>query len=260
MAHKFLLDGWSPKQLPELRLWLSAKKAATSLSASLGASTTVTTLPDFSGNAFSFTQATADAKPVIAYDGTTYYITSDGTDDLMVRSATDISSAQAGYVCIALERITAFDTNTRIFLSSGDEASGVRYGLFGVLTTGRIYCGMRNNDTEDSVRVADAGTAVVVDTPYILEFFSNGSSISISINGNAQALTVVTGSNTGRWFGDVSARDSFTIFALKRNTESNFAPINLCDMVICNAVPTAAQRTTLRNYLNTVNDLRIALA
>lgn len=142
----------------------------------------------------------------------------DGSNDVLWVSNQLSNSTLGTVVAIVLVDTTS---GSRGVWSSGDEASASRY-LLGTSSTsasggtGRISFEAANGGAL-SPHLRGNTTTLSTATPYLLEWSSVGASHVLRVNGVEQSLVFLAGTANGRWFGGVTARDSFALGALKFN-------------------------------------------
>jgi len=122
--------------------------------------------------------------------------------------------------------------------------ANTRYVSFRVITTGgNFYVAILGNlaGTDHEVR---GSTALSENTWYHVVVSSNGSAWTLYLNGVAETLVVVSGSNNGTWYGDVAGNNLF----LGRNSSGSiFAEYSLDEVGVFSEAITAANVTYLYN-------------
>jgi hypothetical protein len=163
-----------------------------------------------------------------------------GSNAYISISRTPVADNQSGTIS-AWINITDTAALGRI-VSSGDEASATRYIDFYVGTT--LYYRFNDNGTEDRI---SGSTTISTGQWYHVVITSDGSAIKMYVNGNLETLTVASGTNTGRWFGDLASADNLTIGVTKRNTLAAYFPGNIDDLAIFSRALTATEISNLYN-------------
>lgn len=213
----------------------------------------VSTWNDVSGAGNDFTQATGSKQPTFRTNQINRLpaVSFDGGDLL---TAANFDSSAEGTLAI----VTRMETNLSIdayLFSSSDEASTNR------------FLGLRANSSEQfAVSQNDAGTVDAIRSTssiltagfVIVTLWSDGASYAIYKNGTAESLTVISGTNSGDWFGDTSARDNFTLGGLKRTTESNFWTGEVAEALLYSAGLSAANLSTVHTYLGSKYGISLA--
>ena len=237
---------WTPEELSNVALWLDASD----LTGNDGDA--VTTWTSKEGNAYAFTQATPDNKPLLKKGangiGNKNTVLFDGTDDYLKYAAGDISNATQGFVA-AVFYITT-NRNNQTIISSYDEATTNYAIIFRAQRTG-LYPGFVqvNNDTIDDY---DTDDPITITTPYLIIFISSGDAYSVRLNGVNAAITMATGTNGGDWFGDTENRDNFLVGARENSGGVGlFMKGSISEIIISDVAPTAKDITNLESYLNT---------
>lgn len=139
------------------------------------------------------------------------YYSYDGGDYLELSQADYRSSDTQGSISVWFDTSSA--TSGTLF-SSSDEASGTRSFRFTLISTGGIAIIQRNNDTTDDLRA----TATVQDgNLHNAVLTSDGSTYKIYLDNQELSLSPLSGSNTGDWLGDTSARDNVIIGGIIRD-------------------------------------------
>lgn len=201
------------------------------------------------GNRRQFMQGTADKRPLWIANSPINNkpaMLFDGLNDLLVHVGAFLTGTQGAVIIVY--RLTAIPNTSQVGLSSGDEASSVRYNIFytrGNTANNHIQYQRYNNDTFVSL---DADTVVNVDTNYKMLFQSDGSLITAKLNNAVQVLNPDSGTNNGAWFDSVSAKDNVTIGAYKLNVEASFLAGYICEIITTNAVLNPAQEAKLNAY------------
>ncbi len=196
-----------------------------------------------------FQSGEINGKPVIRYDGT--------DDVLKVSSMPAAINTAAGSIYVLFKMAALPATTLSVLLGSADEASTIRYFLINIrkLTTDAyLAISQRNNDTDDTVR---GSTDLVGLTGYHLaEFHSSGTAWEIVLDGAAESLTVVSGSNGGDWFSDSSALDNFVLGG--RHDSSGIVSLfngDMADPLIFAANHAEPQRKSMRRWFKRAYNL-----
>ncbi|MDD5518383.1 MAG: LamG domain-containing protein [Candidatus Omnitrophica bacterium] len=138
----------------------------------------------------------------------------DGVDDYVNNSTADWRSEDSVGSIEVWFKTSKSATNQTLF-ASADEAGSERYFRFRVRSIGNVLNISNNIDSEDSV----SGSTVVNDNNWHQAVLvSDGSAYSIFLDGVAENLTIISGTNSGDWFSDTTLRDNFTIGAMKYNS------------------------------------------
>lgn len=146
------------------------------------------------------------------------YAIFDGTNDLLVYTAANaISTASSGeFYCVIRPSSV---TGTQAIFCTADEATATK--LLSIQLNG-AYLEIAQNDGGTEDRVTATTTAMSIGTSYVIGVISTGTAWQLRVNGISETLTVASGTNSGDWFGDTSARDNATLGARKTTTENTF--------------------------------------
>lgn len=148
---------------------------------------------------------TAIATASFGADG----VTLDGNSDYVVYNedgwrSGDLSGSMAVWFNINADQ-------TGGILGAFDDATNTRYlQLRYVSSDNKLYLYARNADTVDYF---SSDSTFQTSVWYHVAITSDGSSWALFIDGQPADITVVGGSNSGRWFGDISGIDNITIGA-----------------------------------------------
>lgn len=142
-----------------------------------------------------FVESAINGKPALDFDGSNdYLLDADGTP----LQGTD------GDVFAVVK--TGAPSGSDAFFSIGNTGSNVEYLWAGILSS-KFRLLQDSNDTDDSL----AGTAATSSNPTIYRFGSNGESYFAEVNGAADALTAMSGTDSGDWEADISGVNSFAV-------------------------------------------------
>lgn len=239
-ASSFL--GFSPLQLPGLKLWLDASDLSTI--------NTDTAAPDVDSwtdkaRGVVFSQATAGQKPHTGglLNGLNT-IVFDGIDDLLVSAITNILTGSEGAIWMVFKPGA---TLAGSMFTTSDEATTVDSYLFRIrsdkvsMLLDPVSAGLDQNSGE---------TSLATNTAALAYYASNGSVYDIRLNGADDGLVNITGGNNGFWFSLLTDTDNFALGAAKRSSEVQFFDGALAEVFIMDGVtPTAAQTLNADNYM-----------
>ena len=204
------------------------------------------------GHAYDFAQADEAKRPLLkkGANGINGHntILGDGTNDLLVYAAGDISTASLGTI-FAVYRLTDATKNNNMILTSSDQISTARYlQLQGSqsLTVRTALVNQNNNAGQDILNTTKKIDPVF---PTLLVLKSNGTAYSSRLNGYSQALTVAAGSNTGDWFGDSANRDNFALFGFKDTGEAGFMKGDIAYILMYDFETTAEDDAKVEAFL-----------
>jgi len=178
-----------------------------------------------------------NGKPTIDFDGSNDHL----------RTATLLAGV-SGVVFVVYRLITAPNSYQALLVSS-DVGSATRYLEFygrGNNTHPNIAYAQDNNDTASNLK---GNTTVSASTDYLAVFKSDGSTITMDLNGVVQTITDVAGSNNGDWWDDSSAQDALSIGAsLLAGTAAEFANVRIRRILVYSEL-TADQISAIKNRL-----------
>lgn len=197
---------------------------------------------------FNASQGTGGLQPLMRTTGigSKPAVDFDGSDDYLRYAASNaVSTATSGF-WLAVCLFDSVSTQGAI-CSTADEATTTRHLDLFNNSSGNIRQQQRNNDTDDTM---DGDDTLSTATAYVIESSSSGTAWTVRRNNDTQSLSANSGSNTGDWFGDTSARDNFVIGALVRTSAGN--PLNgkVALVLVADAALSAGDRTTLYDWIS----------
>jgi hypothetical protein len=139
-------------------------------------------------------------------------VTFNGTSGLISYPAARVTPTNEG-VFVTWVKLNAVGS-TQYICTSAYESGLNNYLVLSVNASNQLEYIQRNNDTATTVK---GGTALSINTWYRVAFSSDGTAISIYLNGVAESLTVV-GSNNGDWLAQTLLRDNVVFGGLKRSS------------------------------------------
>ena len=238
-----LPGAFSPPDIAGLQLWLKADAIT-----GLNDGDALTTWEDSHTSNNDFTQATAGKKPTYQTNEINGLpvVRFDGTD---VLTAANFLSSSEGTIFAVVRHTTALQDNQTL-LASGDEGSNFYYvwtRSYSTSATPNAEVSQKNSDTVDALY---GSTTIVAGTTYLMTWHSSGTAYSLRVNGAAETLTIVTGANTGDWFGDTSLLDNFSLGAIKRALETGFLKGDVGEVIMYDTGLSAGDITSVETYLN----------
>ena len=174
---------------------------------------TVSSWNDQSSNGYNLSQAVALQQPTIGTNSVDFV-----PNQFMSRTVANVFSGHTvGSIFIGFYMGTS--GSVQFLLASGDTGSSTRFFQINVRgASNRISIATSNNT---GIQQVEGSTTLVTGTYYCVEFRQSGSAISIYINGVAETLTVLAGSNSGNiWWSFPTLRDNLTIGARIINATS----------------------------------------
>ena len=157
----------------------------------------------------------------------------DGTNDkLRIAESDAIHTDTSGMVIVSIN-MDNLDTDYATIWSTADESTNNRYVIAGVRNNGFAFIQMAPSGSVD--RVQSTTNAISAGTYAHIAFISTDTAYEIMVNGTNTTLSTTVGSNSGRWFGDSTGRDSFTLGMLKRNSEALHIDGKIDEVLIVNS-------------------------
>ncbi len=160
----------------------------------------------------------------------------DGVDDYV--ELNNHLEDEQGTVCAWIK---LNDINKRYHIITGaNESDNTRY--MGVLRidggNNKLSIIQKNNDVIDQV---EGGSPLNKNTWYHACTQSDGSQYKLYLNGREESLTVISGTNNGDWFSDVSGVENLIIGTLKRTNQQYFFNGSVDEVSIWNRSLDAAE-------------------
>ena len=127
-------------------------------------------------------------------------------------------------------------SNQRLLASSDIATANSRMSLMAFYRDGQNWTRFRHEDQNTvNYDMRAFETRTVVDTNYLLIVSSDGSALTIEINGVTQTPVMLAGtSNSGEWFGESQDRDNVIIGALRHTGDGQHFSGYIARMLICN--------------------------
>mgnify|MGYP001615457134 CR=1 FL=1 len=217
-------------------LWLPSDAGAITIA------TGVSQWDDSSGNGYHFTQGTGGAQPAHNATGgpnSTSIVTSDGTDDCLVSTATLENVIDAdGYMIDMIVKLVAapdfYDSNdANCFNNEAIITDSAAYLEVAVAKTGpRLQCG------HFGAAQGTAGQTIATGTWYRVRFMYDGTDISAKI-GSASPVTATVG-NVAVLTGTMSL--------FKQYLGATFVSAALAELIAFDYAPSAGDRTNIDSY------------
>ena len=175
-------------------------------------------------------------------------LTLDGSADYLTATTADFRGGDSAGAITAWIK-TSGDGNYDTIFASADTATDeyfIRLQLVGT------YLQVQHKDADTTIYTVRGGTVMNDGSWHHVALVSSGSAISLYVDGVAETLTVIAGSNNGDWFGDMtgSKLDNITIGNLTHNSATDYFDGSIADVRYYNASLTAAQVATLASKIN----------
>lgn len=243
---------WAPTTIDDCILWLDAEDldGTGNLNNGVADQALVETWADKSGNDFDMTQATEGSRPMYRsgiHIGTVDYRPCVQFASKYLSHAAALGGG-AGTVIVACKLIATIAAYQGL-LTVADEASDDHFLLLGPYFDGSspgIYARQDNGDTVDHVC---GSTTTEADASYIMVWQSSGSAYSFRINGAAETPSVIGGSNTGDWFGDISGADNTTIGILLSASPFFALKAHVAELLVYSRALSATEIATVEAWL-----------
>lgn len=176
-----------------------------------------------------FNQATLASRPTYNYQALNGRSTLvfDGTDDHIEYPASLDTTTLGTLGIVFTTGATAFSAD-QTFFASADEGAANIYLQAGIDSAGK--CFLEVNDSGTVHRVT-GDTVLSNSADYFLSIRSDGSTWDMRVNGVTQTLTV-SGSNSGKWLGDLSGRDNCTLGALVASSTSEYFEGEIAEVML----------------------------
>ena len=148
------------------------------------------------------------------------YLAFDGSASGAFDTTSNFRAADSNGTVILDFKSSASGANVILFESS-DEASDTKYTIMYLDASGDLVVGQRSTGNTDGVQTT--GTSWNNNKWHRVAFVADTSAYRIIVDGVVQPLSVVVGSNAGRWFDQTSTeRDNITV-AFTRNLSGDSA-------------------------------------
>jgi hypothetical protein len=236
-----------------LQLWLDAADATTLYDATSGGNlvstdgATVARWQDKSGNGRHFTQATANARPLLktAIKNSKNIIRCDGANDILSISNVNFTNNISALTMFCVGRTTLAPNNNwqcLINASTGSSAQSSRAAI-GINTTTDV--GGRRLDA-NAYQSVSAGTPTINQWALLGGAF-NYSSASLVAYKNGTGTSRVGGFQTA---GNTSATNSLALSTGGTGASGEWLTGDIAEIIIYNTAITTAQRQSVEAYLN----------
>lgn len=155
----------------------------------------------------------------------------DGVAEIVIRSPTSFEiTSESGTITITF---STTDVNTHRYLAS-----------FTLDTVSNVYLGVKINSGKFMFEVVFSGTTDSLETTETFNdgnfhravIYSTGSQYVLYIDSIQYTLNVIAGTNSGRWFSDVTGRNSISLGALKRIPPVNFIAAAIAEIEVWNKI------------------------
>lgn len=185
-----------------------------------------------------------NGKPAIFFDG----------GDILRAAVTNFRSADTEgtlYMVLKVPDVTLGQFVS--ILGSRDEVGSANVMLFYPYfanASPNILIESRNGGGDTDDKIKGTTTTVANNTTYIMVWKTDGSQYIFRVNGVAQSIGVVAGSNTGDWFGDITGRVNLTIGGSISTGDAPYCASYVAEVGVFPTNLTGSNLTTLETYLN----------
>jgi hypothetical protein len=162
-----------------------------------------------------------------------------------------LTGSEGLFACVF--HFTSLANNTRLIASSDTAGSNSRMSIMGFRRSADPGIRIRHEDRNTVNYDIDTETTdILVDTNYLLIVSSDGSELTVEVNGAGQTIGLLASTtNTGEWFGESANRDNVIIGALRHTSDGNHMTGYMGRMLVCNIENSdqiANLRTDWANY------------
>jgi len=173
------------------------------------------------------------------------------TDDYLIKNTPNYGAGQTTGSLWMVFKTSALGVNNSIFSVCDVSTNLSRFQIF-IITTNKIRLIVATGATTFAL---DVDTAVTANTKYIVEFESNGSTVSVYVNGVLAATTVNTGVNTGQWLDNANTLSDLDNVSI--GAKINTLPIYFNGKIVSvsnTPLLSDANRTLMFNALNEITN------
>jgi len=239
-----------PTDVSGLTLWLDAADESTF---TITSQPDIDTWADQSGNNNDVTQGSASLKPDTGGSiGGKNAVVFDGSDDVLKNStAGGVFVGTKGILFAVVQpAVISADLSSSTIIAGSDEALGDTFSLYSDFGVSTPFMGALS-DISSALDVNQGrDTTIIVSTAFLLTFSSNDTAYTFRIDGTESALTNVSGTDSGEWFGDIAARDNFTIGGTISDSSVRFGNFSIGEIIYYDDVTLTSQELAdVEDYL-----------
>jgi hypothetical protein len=136
------------------------------------------------------------------------YATFDGTGDYLLNATANWRSSDSAGTIVAWVRLAATGASCSIFSSCDTATANYYWNCYIHWSTKRLMVETVEAGAAQAVR---GDTVFAAGQWYHVVITSNGSAYAVYVDGVAETLDVVGGSDAGQWFADVTLRDNIAV-------------------------------------------------
>lgn len=198
-------------------------------------------------------QTTSGDRPILSGTGSTSKVTFDrASGDYLFKTSALTPNRTSGELWAVFTCATPSTSPDHcIFAACNNGAANRLFEIY--VYNSKIHIYWQNAGTADELR-ADS-TTINANETYIIHAMSDGTTTRLWINNVEETLTVVTGANSGNWWGDVSSVNRTSIGAyIISSGAGGFFDGDIHEIVIndsLNFFATPEDRTAMYGYLQT---------
>lgn len=137
--------------------------------------------------------------------------TFDGINDYLIKNTANYGSGQTTGSLWMVIKTPAVFTTSMIFTVANNVSNLAQLVIYEIAASKELGFYISNGTTIFSLK---ANMTLLVSTEYIIEVESNGSLVSIYINGVLQTITTFVGTNAGQWFSYANTGNTLNNLAI----------------------------------------------
>jgi hypothetical protein len=234
-----------------LTFWLDAGKGVKISGARAGQGEVVDEWEDQSGNSNDFTAPAVGNRPTLRIGAINGHsaLEFDGSSDYL-KNAASLTSTASG-ACFVVYRLSASPSDGQVIVATSDEADNDKF-LYFFAYEDSVDPNIRIDQKDgsgDTIAAIRGDTDLIAEKVVIASFISDGSVYTENLNGGAESLTVVAGSNDGDWTADTSGRDNFTIGARQGSSVAQYFKGLVAEVIFVPSTMSGANITLMEEYL-----------
>ena len=165
----------------------------------------------------------------------------DGDDDLLEMDSPPHSGTDGTF---SLQIYPHDVSSEQVFKAFSSTSVTNEYLILGIDAAGKLFVEVNDGGSIDRVT---GSTVLTINTPYTVIVNSDGDDWIISLDGVDETLVETTGSNSGKWVGDLSI-DNMTLGALKHTSATKYYDGLMAELIDYEPVLSASCETRLDNY------------
>ena len=135
-------------------------------------------------------------------------------------------------------------SSEQVFKAFSSTSVTNEYLILGIDAAGKLFVEVNDGGSIDR---GTGSTVLTINTPYTVIVNSDGDDWIISLDGVDETLVETTGSNSGKWVGDLSI-DNMTLGALKHTSATKYYDGLMAELIDYEPVLSASCETRLDNY------------